>query len=99
MSVYGYTRTPCASSRATSGQAGEEDAARTCRQSMQLKRLALQPPARGIHSVVSQLNLSDIYGIGGARRGSVARVKGGLGGVRGVKGVCTCQTRLSDSSC
>jgi len=31
---------------------------------------------RGLHSLTSQLNLSAIYGIGGARRGCVARVKG-----------------------
>jgi len=29
-----------------------------------------------------QLNLSALYGIGGARRGCVARVKGALGGVQ-----------------
>jgi len=31
---------------------------------------------RGLHSPNSQLNLSALYGIGGARRGYVARVKG-----------------------
>ena len=31
---------------------------------------------RGLHSFTSQLNLSAFYGIGGARRGCVARVKG-----------------------
>jgi hypothetical protein len=31
---------------------------------------------RGLHSPTSQLNLSALYGIGGARRGFVARVKG-----------------------
>ena len=36
---------------------------------------------RGLHSSTSQLNLSALYGIGGARRGSVARVKGVFGGV------------------
>jgi len=40
---------------------------------------------RGLHSSTSQLNLSAFYGIGGgiggARRGCVARVKGVLGGV------------------
>ena len=35
---------------------------------------------RGLHSSTSQLNLSALYGIGGARRGCVARVKGVLGG-------------------
>jgi len=37
---------------------------------------------RGLHSFTSQLNLSALYGIRGARRGCVARVfKGVLGGV------------------
>jgi hypothetical protein len=36
---------------------------------------------RGIHSSSSQLNLSASYGIGVARRGCVAHVKGVLGGV------------------
>ena len=49
---------------------------------------------RGVHSFTSQLNLSALYGIGGARRGCVARVKGVLGGVYGVKGVSVCQARL-----
>jgi hypothetical protein len=35
---------------------------------------------RGLHSSTFQLNLSALYGIGGARRGYVARVKGVLGG-------------------
>jgi hypothetical protein len=40
------------------------------------------PPAgRGLHSSISQLNLSVFYGIVGARRGCVARVKGVSGGV------------------
>ena len=39
---------------------------------------------RGLHSSTSQLNLSASYGIGGARRGCVARVTGVLGGVEGV---------------
>ena len=30
----------------------------------------------GLHSSTFQLNLSSLYGIGGARRGCVARVKG-----------------------
>jgi len=42
---------------------------------------------RGLHSFPSQLNLSAFYGIGGARRDCVARVKGVLGGVYGVQGV------------
>jgi len=41
-------------------------------------------PGRGLHSFPIQLNLSALYGIGGARRGSVSRVKGVLGGVQGV---------------
>jgi hypothetical protein len=36
---------------------------------------------RGLHSFTSQLNLSALCGIGGARRDCVARVKGVLGGV------------------
>jgi hypothetical protein len=39
---------------------------------------------RGLHSLTSQLNLSALYGIGGARRGCVARVRGVLEGVQGV---------------
>ena len=35
----------------------------------------------GLHSSTFQLNLSALYGIRGARRGYVARVKGVLGGV------------------
>jgi hypothetical protein len=42
------------------------------------------PAIRGLHSFTSQLNLSAFYGIGGARMGCVARVKGVLGGVYGV---------------
>jgi len=38
-------------------------------------------PGRGLHSFTSQLNLSAFEGIGGARRGCVARVKGLLRGV------------------
>ena len=36
---------------------------------------------RGLHSFTSQLNLSAVYVIGGARRDYVARVKGVLEGV------------------
>jgi len=36
---------------------------------------------RGLHSSTVQLNLCALYGIGGARRGCVARVKGMLVGV------------------
>jgi len=39
------------------------------------------PVGRGLHSFTSQLNLSALYEIGGARRGCVARDKGVLGGV------------------
>ena len=39
------------------------------------------PLARDLHSSTFQLNLSTLYGIGGAHRGCVARVKGVLGGV------------------
>ena len=45
---------------------------------------------RGLHSFTSQLNMSAVYGIGGARRGCVAHVKGVLGGVKGVWGVFVC---------
>jgi len=34
------------------------------------------PPARVLHSSTFWLNLSALYGIGGARRGCVAHVKG-----------------------
>jgi hypothetical protein len=36
---------------------------------------------RGLHSCTVQLNLSALYGIGGARRDCVVRVKGVVGGV------------------
>ena len=39
---------------------------------------------RGSHSFTSQLNLIDLYGVGGARRGCVAHAKGVLGGAQGV---------------
>ena len=42
------------------------------------------PPTRGLHSSTFWLNLSALYGIGGARRGCVALVMGVLGGVYGV---------------
>ena len=35
---------------------------------------------RGLHSFTIQLNLSALHGIGGVRRGCVARVQGVLGG-------------------
>jgi len=41
----------------------------------------VNPDGRGFHSFTSQLNLSVFCGIGGARRGCVARNKGVLGGV------------------
>ena len=47
-------------------------------------RVGQRTAGRGLHSSTFQLNLSALYGIGGARRGSVARVKGVLGGVYGV---------------
>jgi len=46
--------------------------------------------SRGLHSSTFQLKLSALYGIGGARRGCVARVKGELGGVRGCFGCVGC---------
>jgi len=36
---------------------------------------------KGLDSSTFQLNLSALYGIGGARRGCVARAKGVLGGI------------------
>jgi hypothetical protein len=39
------------------------------------------PAGRCLHSSTFQLNLSALYGIGGARRGCLARVKGVLRGV------------------
>ena len=36
---------------------------------------------RGLHSPTFRLNLSALYGIGGAARDYVARIKGVLGGV------------------
>ena len=48
-------------------------------------------PSRDLHSSTFRLNLSALYGIGGARRDCVARGKGVLGGVQGV---LLCQTRL-----
>jgi hypothetical protein len=47
-------------------------------------RSAVAPAVRGSYAFASQLNLSALYGIGGARRGCVARVKRVLGGVLGV---------------
>jgi hypothetical protein len=46
--------------------------------------LLAAPPdvhGRGLHSLSSQLNLSACYGIGGTRRGCVARVESVFGGV------------------
>ena len=42
---------------------------------------AVEDPGRGLHSFTFQLNLRGLYGIGGARRGCVAHVKGVLGSV------------------
>jgi len=52
-------------------------------------------PGRGLHSSTSQLNWSAFYGIGGARRGCVAHVKGVFGVCRIF---CVCQPRLKLSS-
>ena len=41
------------------------------------------PYGRGLHSFTSQLNLSALFEIGGARRGCVALVKGVSGGCVG----------------
>jgi len=41
---------------------------------------------RGLRSFASQLNLSDVYGIGGARSGCVARVQAGVRGCQGCTG-------------
>jgi hypothetical protein len=43
--------------------------------------LAAVAMGRGLHSFTSQLNVSAVYGIGGARRGCVAHLKGVLRGV------------------
>jgi hypothetical protein len=42
---------------------------------------ACSPAIMGLHSSTFQLNMCALYGIGGARRGCVARVQGVLGGV------------------
>ena len=52
---------------------------------------SLRVDGRGLHSFTSQLNLSACYGIGGARRGCVAHVKGVF---RVCMVFCVCQTRL-----
>jgi hypothetical protein len=51
---------------------------------------AARPAGRGSHSFASQLNLRDVSAIGGARRGCVRRVKGGVKGVLGVCRVFSC---------
>jgi hypothetical protein len=56
-----------------------------------LDQLVLAVSGRGLHSFTSQLKSSAFYGIGGARRGSVARVKEVF---RVCKVFCVCQTRL-----
>ena len=43
--------------------------------------IGLSPTGRGLHSFTFQLNLSALYGTGGARKNSVAHDKGVLGGV------------------
>ena len=58
----------------------------------------LRQLGRGLHSSTSQLNMSALYGIGGARRGCVACVTGGFKGCLGVLGVCrvfSCDTHGS----
>ena len=47
---------------------------------------------RGLNSFTSQLNLSALYGIGGARRGCVARVRGCLVCLRCVGCFCVSDT-------
>ena len=47
----------------------------------ELERVKEHLRGRGLQSSTFQLNLSALDGIGGARRGCVARVKGMLGGV------------------
>ena len=49
-----------------------------------LLRCRVPAGGRGLHSPTFQLNLSAFYGIRGARRDCVARIKGVLGGVQGV---------------
>ena len=49
-----------------------------------IRRRAEHNEGRGLHSFLSQLNLSTLYGIGGARRGCVARVQGVFGGAQRV---------------
>ena len=44
-----------------------------------LEREVEELAGRGLHSSTFQLNLSALYGIGGARRSCVARAKGVLG--------------------
>jgi len=46
-----------------------------------LRTFCWGPTVRGLHSSTFKLNLSAFYGIGVARRGCVAHVKGVLGGV------------------
>jgi len=55
---------------------------------------AVAAAGRGLHSSTFQLDLSALYGIGGARGGCAARVKGVSGGAQGVKGLFLCWTRL-----
>jgi hypothetical protein len=59
----------------------------------EFKRAAIVQ-GRGLHSSTSQLDFSAFYGIGGARRDCVARVKRGFRGCLGYVGCLLCQTRL-----
>ena len=54
----------------TQGGAGLRKAHAAC------ARTSRRPAGRGLHSFTSRLNLSAVYGIGGARRDCVARAKG-----------------------
>ena len=53
------------------------------------------PFTQGLTPVPFQLNLSTLYGPGGARSSCVARIKRVFGGVQGVQGVLLRQTRLN----
>jgi len=46
-----------------------------------MRTATFEESGRGLHSFPIQLNFRAFYGIGGARRGCVACVKGALGGV------------------
>jgi len=55
---------------------------------------ALLPAGRGLHSSTFRLNVSGFCGIGGAYRGRMGGVYGGLGGIRGCIECIVCQKRL-----